>query len=243
MERARSYLKADSWDGLEALQSLARRQPVELDLPPPFSWREEVGALVSQAEQDLFKSNVASMELIARQITPEAARHYHLGYSGRWIELEHARWWAKGIVVPYFSAGLLWACKIRVNRPGLKYFKLPGSRDILFGYEPEPASDTLILVESELDAVTAKSAVPEADCWALGGTGNLGQFLALTNQARRYPTRILCLDNDTAGRDAALTVLAAIPMLDRVALGHKDLGDMAKAGQSIRSFLLGGMSL
>lgn len=213
----------------------------KVSLPPSEEWRDVLGAQVVLAEAHLAQDvgRHGRKEMMTRAITPEIWTRYRVGWQPEWIEILDTKL-AEGLVLPAYKDGLLWSVNVRTRSGRPKYLRpVGGAAQVLYGLDQLVGTETLIVVEGELDALTASTATG-MDVVALRGVGNRLKHWGYVFHG--YQKVILCLDGDEAGQVAAGLILEEFPTwVNKIPDG--DLGKMAQAGLPLRRFLLEELSL
>lgn len=208
-------------------------------LPPAQGWQEWAGVETAKAMARLSTKEASRSrhELIQRKICPAVLHRYCIGYVAHREEFEKPETkLLSGLLFPAMRESVVWSINIRTGHNSPKYFRPPGgSRSVPFGIEQIQFLDKLVVVEGELDALTASSALQDkADVLALRGVANF-RIRAWNWVFLAYKQVIVCLDGDEPGQMAAGLLLRQYPMWENRCPPEatNDLGKMAKAGISL----------
>ena len=241
--------------GGERYQFIApRRQPKMAlpPLPPNYVWQNVLSGCMEKAVKALpgNKAVNARLEMGARGIRSETWERYGIGYHPKWEDLASdlgmpdKLWYARGLTLPSRHRSKLWSVNVRTGRPIGKYMWVAGGAPVLFGLEQLQGHDTIILLEGEMDALTAASKLGHvADVVGLRGASNgIDKWEEIFWPYERV---IHCMDANDAG-DAAREVLEAkYPDWEsrRPPEQADDIGNMVKDGMDVEHFLLDGILL
>ena len=239
---------------------------------PPKEWQEKASAFVDWAHKQLTQSPSQMLELKQRGFRDNTILRFKLGFSMKttsrgsqdffrerveWgLPLEYKSvgqqkklWLPSGLVIPtYSSSGCVYKLKVRrqgwqQNDPLPKYVEISGSKSCPSIYG-DTTSKVAIILESELDAMLIQQEAEDTCfCVALGGASKRPDIF--TSQLLDQTSLILwCLDNDEAGKKAALWWREMYPHLRfwPVPIG-KSPGDALKDhGMNLREWLLRGVT-
>ena len=156
---------------------------------PKQLWQEKAQSFITTAHQRLLAHPPMLAYLAGRGIPLDAVKRCRLGYNPQheyrprtsWgLEEETGEngkskrlWLPKGIVIPYWRAGVLQRIKIRQDNGfefGPRYYMVPGSSSAPMCLNPDARA--FVVVEAELDAIACWAAAPDS-VGALG-MGTLG---------------------------------------------------------------------
>lgn len=241
---ALSYVAGDRFPMFKRKQGQTVHLP---PLPPDPLWQEGMGKLVEGTNGDV---GPARDELLSRGIGSDLWAKYDLGWNREWTkvgisQLKVDAWFAAGLVLPTYYTGSLWAVNIRTNTGKPKYMRVAGgSVRCPFGMGQLEYPGTLMIIEGELDALTAKAAVgPNADVLGLRGIGD--SLKGWDHVLASYDRVILCLNGDEPGQVAAEELIKEHSLwINRKPPDFADdLGKMVKDGwdlEEVKGFLLRG---
>jgi hypothetical protein len=225
--------------------------PDALEAPPAASWQSTARAFVERCEAALWASKtpgaIAALAYLRdyRMLEGDTIRRFRLGWhEPRDIgaKLEGGIYAARGIVIPRFFAGALWAVNVRRskadraeamrrNMPDGKLMFLTGSAPRQFFNGDALADDdaAALLCAGEFDAMLAQqSAPPGVACVTPGGESYTPTFENVTMlRGRRV---LIAFDADDTGTAGALRWKQHLPgaTIAKPEEG-KDLTDWARA--------------
>jgi hypothetical protein len=210
-------------------------------LPPSVEWRRLFGQEARMAEDRLMGlPRVAVRELVGRGLGQLTWQRFGVGYSPEWVRVEQFdTWLAEGIVFSAIVNNQLWSLEVRVMSGDLKYHRPKGgSEPVPFGLNQLVGKDTLIICEGAFDALAAWQVCHgEVDVVALRGAAN---ELGWWERYLEHPRKILALDADKAGDEAAERIMRRHPTWERRRPPEgMDLGDMLKEGLLTKEWLDG----
>ncbi len=258
--------------GCDPLDAGARpaRPPLPLcltkDEPPNQRWQEAAQAFCRAAENYLWsaKGETALHYLHARRLNDETIRQAHLGLCPDWYKAPLEAWGLspeqlgkeddpqikipRGIVIPWFVDGALW--KIQLRRPapgpdGKKYKEVLGSAECLYHLDSLSAGRPALLVESELDALSAQQEAGDLlACLATGSTSKAltPRTLAQLAQAAHI---LQCFDTDDAGERGAQEWIQALSSerCTRWTPWAHDVNQMLQDRQPVRLWIETGLQM
>ena len=198
---------------------------------PAKNWQDKASAFVNWAHRRLKSSPMAMSELHQRGFHDQTIIQNKLGYSinsyssgchdffrerSEWgLPCEYKvggkakkLWLPAGLVIPTISNdGSVYKLKVRrewhIQDPLPKYVEISGSKTCpsLYG---EITKKVAIILESELDAMLIQQEAGDVCCCvALGGATKRPDFYT-DHLLRKFTLLLWCLDNDEAGKNAAL---------------------------------------
>jgi DNA primase len=195
--------------------------------------------------------------LRGRGFTDDTLRAFVIGYNTASQRLA-GQWWAwRGITIPRYYGGDLWAVNVRRHRADVeadsgdgKYRMLAGgtpgalfNADALITESQRGAIHTVIVTGGELDCMAAMQCAP-AGVWAVTLGGETAKPDAEHVHVLRSYDVLVCLDNDATGEANAAKWLAALPVARRVhAPIGKDMNDTVRAGSDLRAWLAGNVRI
>jgi hypothetical protein len=269
-----SFVEACEFLGLAPGESVSSSVPVYFDDgPPPAKWQEMGRLVVEKAQNYLWnKAPHALNYLYRRGFKDETIRHAKLGYvplekDGSWYKKPFEVWGLTdemltqkqrdkgriaippGILIPWQINNHLW--KLAVKRfeakPGEPpYGQIAGSRDGLFNIDSLQRGRPVLLVESELDALSADQEARDlVVSVATGSTAKAQIPLWIARLASRASVTLVAFDNDdnNAGDQASEYWLDTLPHAMRWAPYSHDVNQMLQDGKSIRSWVKLGLDL
>ncbi len=220
-----------------------KRLRFETPLPPSLQWQEELELHMCRAAQNITKSKRGLAWLGQRGIT--VWQEYGLGWQQDWVKLSFGSWLAEGLVIPVYKDTALWSVTVRTVSGKPRYLRVKqGAKSVLFGLDQLRGYDTLVLTESELDALTVRSIVPGVDVLAMRGVMN--KLKGWEDYFLSFSKVIVCFDGDDAGQVAASILLEENPRWEnREPPEGKDIGNLVVEWpvSELRDWLLTGMSL
>jgi len=226
-----------------------REKIVETPIGPGSEWIQYFGDLHLRSVDTLsilHEFHPVWAELGSRGITKRALRHYQIGWNQSWVWSEQFEdWLAAGLVLPTFVDDYLWLLEVRVDGGKPKYLHTKTGTECPFGIDQLAGHDTLFILEGAMDTMTGWEAVHDvADVLGRRGTGAPLEWW-YKDRLWQYKHIIKVMDGDEAGRISSAKLEERWPSWeDRCPPVYADdLGKMAKAGFSIRSFLLEGRLL
>lgn len=237
---------------------------------PQEIWQEHAEKLVAYAHEQLLNTPEQLSYLAGRGLDLEAVKKYRLGWLNRdeyrarqaWglpEELKEDKkpkrlWLPKGIVIPFFVAGVIHRVRIRKaelrNEDDSRYYWVPGSgNDVVV---INPAARAFVVVESDLDGLLIDHLAGD-----LVGAVPLGTCSAKPKElAFQILTRCLAIlvaldfdpGTDKAGNyknpggKSARWWLEQFPQARRwPVIGAKDPGDAFKNGVDLRAWIIAGL--
>jgi|GEM_PF-1044092 len=192
----------------------------KLERPRPWKedphWIEDAAAFVARSQAHIEKDKTAQDYLLNRGLSMETIRAYGIGSTG---EKGHC------IVIPWFLAcGTLTAIKYRLLKPftprdkekPIRFFSYEGSDPILFGAHLAGRSDTLVLVEGEMNAMSLYQCMEgTADVLSTGSEANRSMIPTV---AQQYKHKLLWYDSaekalkNSAGIESAILMRSPCDM-------------------------------
>jgi DNA primase len=231
-----------------------RPRPARGPLPP---WQREMSALVEHNADQLRRHGAFQKFLAARGISMEDAARFKLGWLRDDVWLSRARlaiaaegkttlWVPAGLIIPVIEAGVIKRVKIRRTdearadfAPDLKYYAIKGGSPDPWFIERAGARG-LVVVESELDAISCAAAVPDISVIAMGTT-KAGLTDAMTRACETAPVVLIALDADGPGAKAAAPLEKRFDRAKYYPVTRgKDVGDIGNAAM-IRAWLEAGL--
>lgn len=217
---------------------------VETPVAPSNEWQQHFGDLHLRSVDTLSRLHdlhPIRYEIEKRGITRATLKYYQVGWNSTWVWSDRFEdWLAAGLVLPAIVDDRLWSLEVRVDGGKPRYLRTRTGTECPFGLEQMTGRDTLIVCEGAMDSMTAFSAVWDvADVLGRRGAGAPLEWW-YRDRLWRYKRIIKVMDGDKAGRISSAKLEARWPSWeDRCPpVWADDLGKMAKAGFSIRSFLL-----
>lgn len=207
-------------------------EPFPLAHEPPKVWKEKASIFLDWAQKQLKQALTVRKELYERGFRDETIIQYKLGYVinpsvGRSKDLFRERsewglpceyksggeikklWLPSGLLIPTISGdGGVYKLKVRrhewsPNDPLPKYVEISGSKSCPSIYG-DIQNRVAIILESELDSMLIQQDAGDlCCCLALGGSTKKPDFYT-DHLLRKFTLVLWCLDNDDAGRKAAL---------------------------------------
>jgi DNA primase len=243
---------------VQARGRLSRPTPLAPPVvPPDVAWQARARLILGRAQEVLWSDagSVGRVYLQARGLQESTLRAWGLGWCPRDVFEAPEQWGLtgkriyvpRGVVIPHFVDGEVWALKVRrfvgdapaTANNGGKYGGPRGGQITLYGTEMLQGQRPLFIVEAELDAPLLWQAASDlVDVVALAGAGRTlpAQWLA-----RLLPyTRIFAaLDADKAGTLNAtrLAALSARVTPVRVPEGN-DVTEYDQAGGDVRAWVM-----
>lgn len=231
--------------------------------PPSESWQIRGRQFIQYAQEQLWKNDAGLQygldELFRRRLKPETIMAWRMGFNPSWVSDDPARWgiascsedqkvWlAPGLVIPCEIEETLWYLKIRVfgkngkpvgkHAKSGKYNQPAGGRGALFGAGKFQGKASLLMAESELDAILAwQEGKDLVDIATLGGARK-----ALSSQwivrLLQYQRIYLAYDQDEAGRNGAQKLAALSQRLVVSPPPEGDLCDFHRLGCGLRTWM------
>lgn len=224
--RDASYKVRGNYHGYNQIQY---KRPIYEELlvseKPSKIWQGKALAFTSWAQNQLAQSAASLKELHKRGFNNTTIMQYKLGYAINDFFREREDWglsceykaegvtkklWLpSGFVIPTSSDdGTIYKLKVRRQKwtpqdPLPKYVEISGSKSCpsLYGDKEKPVA---IVLESELDAMLIQQEAGDICCCiALGGATKKPDF-HIDQLLKNIPLILWCLDNDEAGKKAAL---------------------------------------
>ncbi len=233
--------------------------------PPSRQWQQRGWAFLQYAQQQLWQNEAGLQfgldELFRRGLRAPTILTWGLGYNPTWICDSPVRWGlhhqgrdhkvklGRGLVIPCKNAGTLWYLKIRVfdnqgkpvdGKSGCgKYLQPSGGKGTLFGGDHFTGKATLLLAESEFDALLAwQEAGDWVDVATLGGAGK-NLKTAWIPQLLSYRRILVAYDLDAPGQQGANKLAHLSDRLEVCPPPLGDLCDFQMQGGGMRSWVEG----
>lgn len=210
-------------------QATYQAPPPPTTEPPPEEWRDRALALVKRAEAALWSERGASAVgyLLERGLTESTIREARLGLCRR------------GITIPWFIGGVLWAVRIRRQDVGAgqsRYIFEKGSRGAaLYGADTVRFDAPVVLVEGEFDALSVRQETGLAAV-ATGGIsgGRRTRWIAKLSGADPL---LVAFDAEPCGEEAAAFWTERLPRARRWCPTGKDASAMLQDGDNLTAWL------
>ncbi len=225
---------------------------------PPSQWRDQASSFTLYCQEQLKKSDFALDLLLKRGLSLESIVQFRLGWNPDSLWLKRSDWglesegkklWIpKGLLIPTYDLATGEPLKLKIRRSDWhegdklpKYVEISGSaqRPAVYGC---PVSKSIVVVESELDAILLQQCAGDLCCsMALGGASKRPDVEShrLLLQA---PAIVFSLDVDTAG---ALAFRWWWQVFPRIKLWPppigKSPGDAHLAGIDLRKWISSGL--
>lgn len=229
------------------------------DKPPVQKWQDAAHAFCQAAEKCLWsdKGETAIAYLHSRGFTDATIKQAHLGLCPGWYKVPLADWGLspeqlgksddpqikipRGITIPWRVDGAIW--KIQLRRPDGQYFEVLGSSECLYSVDTFQPGQAVLLVESELDALSAQQEASDlVTCVATGSTTKAltGRWIAHLKRASHI---LQAFDDDEAGERGAQSWRKALKdeKITRWRPYQHDVNDMLRAEDSIRQWVEQGL--
>jgi DNA primase len=242
----------------------ARGTVPEFATPPPSAWQEHGAEWVSRCQAHLWQreGSRALAYLHGRGLADHTIRTYGLGYQPRDVREGRAQWglspgpegkpvWLpRGIAIPWQIDGRLW--RINVRRPVTakeisagepKYIGPPGFANALYNADSVAEGKPVLLVEGEIDAMTAIQEAPDLVAAAATGSTGGGRREPWIGRLAAAPCVLLAFDCDRngAGDGAAAWWLKVLPNAVRWRPLLHDVNAMHVRGVSVRKWAAAGI--
>jgi hypothetical protein len=240
------------------------------DEPPNSRWMDAAEHFVWRAERYMWTHYTAQIDVLHnRGLTDDTIRAARLGYCPGWYSDDLQNWGLTsiqtsdqteikipgGLVIPWFVDNKIW--KISVRRPEQGYFQVLGSSDALYNIDTLKPGSPVVLVESEIDALSVmQEASHVCACVATGGANKCfsARWIARLIQAsyvlvsfdqdetREYSVQEW-FRQDEAGERGADRWLDVLPNAMRWVPWAKDVNQMLQDGIYISPWVVLGLSL
>lgn len=248
----RVHIDLDKWSKQqkqhqEPALPYAKEKPTGSDLD---RWQERAGKFIAYADHQMWgMDRTARQYLNERGFYDQTIGRYLLGYNPKNLRddwgLDKNVWLPAGIVIPYERGEHATITKIRIRRSEHKkgddigkYIPPAGVKNTAYLTRRLLIGDTVLIVESELDAIMLKQEVdsPYVVGMATGGThgAKLLKYLALLALARRV---IVAFDSDESGNKASKYWLDALPNAVRHVPPQHDINDSVLAGYDLKDWI------
>lgn len=237
--------------------STAKFKPLSFELPKQ-EWRGSALAIAEWAHEQIFKYPNAMSYLEKRGITLECIRRFKIGYCPMDCYFERHSWGLepelnengnpkkvripKGIVIPtYDSDGSVLRLKIRRDDwregDGSKYVNVSSNTKV-FSFYGDRNKDVMVVVESELDAITIAFYAGDF-CFAVAAGSNITNPDPMTSfLADKIQYLLICHDNDVPGRQMRDKWLGLYPKAQPCPTPKgKDIGEAIEQGININDWL------
>lgn len=211
-------------------------------------WQERAHKFIDYAEEMMWSQDATGRDyLYQRGFSDWIINLYRLGYCPQNLRddwgLENKVWLPRGIVIPYEVGEYARITKIRIRRLDWhqedsydKYISPAGVQNTAFLTRPLLPGDLAVMVESEMDAMVLKLAVPEPNVvgMATGGTNGARQLQYMAKLS--LASKVLIAfddDNNGAGAIASKYWMDALPNAIRKIPTQHDINDMWLADDDI----------
>ena len=208
-------------------------------------YRQKSAVFAEWAWKQLFSGNYPEIEtyLTGRGLSEQLLDIYQIGYNPRdfkrtWGGVDV--WLPQGIVIPWLYEETPVKLRIRLEDTTRgKYTQAKGGANWLYNVERVKPSSVVVLVESELDALSIQQAFNHHNVAALATGGTTGARL-LRWQALLMVARVVLIafDTDQAGETASAFWLSKLPNAKRLAPLAHDVNDMLTGGHDIQSWIM-----
>jgi DNA primase len=234
------------------------------DLRPDYAcfsetWQQAADQFVTESCNHLWDSKTPQvlMYLRSRRLSDAIIAAADLGYNpftrnARWGDIEV--WLPRGVIIPWQLDGVYWRVRIRrlnedlIDQKNKKYMNVIGAANGLYRADSIYPNSLVVLVESELDALTILDHAAQLRqshslvAVATGGTNNARVLRWVTRLALARHV-FLAFDNEanSAGDKAAAYWQSVLrDKATRLKPTRHDVNDMARAGDSISEWILKG---
>ncbi len=235
-------------------------KPITLQVPS-LAWSTRAQEFVNNAYENLLQRNDLLDDLASRGLLLDAVQQYKIGWSDQdffesrtlWGLPEETKdgkkrivWIPRGIVIPFIESSSR-VLRLKVRRTDWKrgeklpkYVAISGSMNGL-SIIGSLKCNTVIVVESELDAYALNYAVGDLACAVAVGSNIKNPDNITDSLAKNAPNLLICHDNDEAGK-AMLKKWQKLyshakPCPTLQAQG-KDIGEAIEHGLDVREWLL-----
>lgn len=162
---------------------------------------EDYTSLFLEANKNLHKTNY----LMSRGLTTSLANKFNLGFIEDWSHPKSPYYKKPVLIIPTDKDSYL-ARDIRKDIPEKekKYSKMKVGKSNIFNIKALDSNTSVFIVEGEIDALSIEELGYKAI--ALGSTTNINKFISHleNNKIKLSNPLILAMDNDKAGKEAAL---------------------------------------
>jgi DNA primase len=223
--------------------------------PPPENWQLHAAEFCTQCQENLWapSGEKALAYLVGRGLTHDAIQMYQLGLNPQDCNDQPATWdltgedaakpvWIpKGITIPAYVGTNIWYVNIRRPTGEPKYFKIRGSRRALYGADNLVHQAYGLLVEGEIDCITA-----DQEIGRLIGVATMGSATNRLDLAA-WGAYLMCLeqvlvayDADTAGEAGGAFLAGLGGKVRRVKLpgSSKDINAYHAAGGNLTGWIV-----
>jgi DNA primase len=224
-------------------------RPANSKTPMNDIWHNKAITFVDSAHAKLISQPSILESLEQRGIPLDAAKQYKLGWHP---ENQHQSDWGgdkeiwipKGLVIPLMLQGKINGIKIRRHdfKEGDKigkYIVIPGGSDGFSIYGKTKDHTVLVIVESELDAITLQYAGGDTFCAIAIGGNSKNPTLFVDHLAQKAQNLLLIPDNDNGGTAMITKWHQLYPhaRICKVPFG-KDIGEAVQQGLQLCKWLL-----
>src|SRR6266581_6145291 len=241
-------------DQFEEWQEHKRALPLFMtsDQEPCKKWIDAASAFTYRAERYLWSDKgerALNYLQQGRGLSADTIRNARLGFCPGWYSESLQNWGLsinetleeeeikipEGIILPWFVEGKVW--KLSVRRPDKSYFQCLGSSDCLFNTDSMQPGMTVMLLESEIDALSVYQCAGDLIApIATGGTSK-GQTQRWIAQLKQAPGLLIGFDADEAGNAGAHVWQKKIPQALRWMPWAHDCNDMLTSGINLRTYV------
>ncbi len=211
------------------------------DQEPCKKWMDSASAFTYRAERYLWSDKgerALNYLQQGRGLSADTIRNARLGFCPGWYSESLQNWGLsinetleeeeikipEGIILPWFVEGKVW--KLSVRRPDKSYFQCLGSSDCLFNTDSMQPGMTVMLLESEIDALSVHQCAGDIIASVATGGTSKGQTLRWVNQLKQAPGLLIGFDADEAGNAGNASWLKKIPQALRWMPWHHDVNQM-----------------
>lgn len=243
---------------------MANDKTFEFATPPSLTWQEHGSAWAACCQAYLWQreGSRALAYLHGRGLNDDTIRAHGLGYQPKDMYEDRALWglpprpeakavWLpRGIVIPWRLDGGLW--RINVRRPVTthqieegepKYIGPPGFANALFNTDAVADGKPVLLLEGEIDAMTAIQAAPDLVAVVATGSTAGARREPWIGRLAAAPCVLLAFDCDAngAGDMAAAWWLGVLPNAVRWRPLLHDVNAMHVRGVRVRTWVAAGI--
>ncbi len=241
-------------DQFEEWQEHKRALPLFMtsDQEPCKKWMDSASAFVYRSERYLWSDKgerALNYLQQGRGLSADTIRNARLGFCPGWYSESLTSWGLsinetleeteikipEGIVIPWIVENKIW--KLSVRRPSKEYFQVLGSSDALYNTDSMQPGMTVMLVESEIDALSVhQESGGIIAAVATGGTSK-GQSLRWINALKQAPGILIGFDADEAGENGSATWKKKLPNALRWMTWAHDANQMLQDNINIRTWV------